>query len=318
MTKVLITGGAGFIASHLTDLLLERGDSVLVIDNFATARRDTLPQRHDNLRLEEDTIANTAFVDRLFDDFHPDVVVHAAASYKDPEDWDEDARTNTVGTANIIRASERTGVDRLVYFQTALCYGLHPDEQPITLSHRLDPSASSYAISKTAGEWYVRLSKLDWISLRLANVYGPRNLSGPLPTFYQRLTDGKSVFVMDTRRDFVYVEDLVAVAMKAIDGGGKRGIYHVSSGSDVSIKELFDATIDAMGITLEQEVDVRPRNPDDAPSILLDPTKTEQDFDWAARTPLEDGVSKAVQYFREHGVSETFTHLKPLDEPVGR
>jgi len=318
MTNVLVTGGAGFIASHITEQLLGRGDSVLVVDNFATARRDTLPRSHDNLRLEENTIADTAFVDRLFDDFRPDVVVHAAASYKDPEDWDEDARTNAVGTANIVQASERTGVGRLVYFQTALCYGLHPDEQPITLSHRLDPSASSYAISKTAGEWYVRLSKLDWISLRLANVYGPRNLSGPLPTFYQRLTEGKSVFVMDTRRDFVYVEDLVAVAMKAIDGGGNKGIYHVSSGSDVSIKELFDATIDAMGVTMDEEVEVRPRNPDDAPSILLDPSKTEHDFAWAARTPLEEGVLKAVQYFRDNGVSETFTHLKPLDEPVGR
>jgi UDP-glucose 4-epimerase len=318
MTNVLVTGGAGFIASHITDRLLERGDSVLVVDNFATARRDTLPQSHDNLRLEEDTIADTAFVDRLFAEFRPDVVVHAAASYKDPEDWAEDARTNALGTANIVQASERTGVGRLVYFQTALCYGLHPDEQPITLSHRLDPSASSYAISKTAGEWYVRLSKLDWISLRLANVYGPRNLSGPLPTFYQRLTEGKSVFVMDTRRDFVYVEDLVAVAMKAIDGGGRQGIYHVSSGSDVSIKELFDATIDAMGVKMDEEVEVRPRNADDAPSILLDPSKTEQDFDWAARTRLENGVAKAVQYFRENGVSETFTHLKALDEPVSR
>src|SRR3954468_9666648 len=292
MTNVLVTGGAGFIASHLTDLLLERGDSVLVVDNFATARRDTLPRNHDNLRLEEHTIADPAVVDGLCDDFRPDVVVHAAASYKDPEDWDEDARTNAVGTANIVQASERAGIGRLVYFQTALCYGLHPDEQPITLSHRLDPSASSYAISKTAGEWYVRLSKLDWISLRLANVYGPRNLSGPLPTFYQRLSEGKSVFVMDTRRDFVFVEDLVSVAMKAIDGGGSSGVYHVSSGTDVSIKELFDATIAAMGIELDGEVEVRPRGEDDAPSILLDPSKTERDFNWAARKSLQDGVAK--------------------------
>ncbi len=317
MTKILVTGGAGFIASHITDRLLERGDSVLVIDNFATARRDTLSD-HPSLRIVEDTIADTDRVDALFDEFRPDVVVHAAAAYKDPEDWDEDARTNAVGTANVVQAAERTEVGRLVYFQTALCYGLHPQEQPITLAHPLDPAASSYAISKTAGEWYVRLSKLDWISLRLANVYGPRNLSGPLPTFFQRLTEGKSVFVMDTRRDFVFVDDLVAVAMKAIDGGGEKGTYHVSSGSDVSIKELFDATINAMGIELDNDVEVRPRNPDDAPSILLDPSKTEQDFDWAARTPLEDGVAKAVEYYRDYGVAETFTHLKQLDDPVGR
>ena len=75
MTNVLVTGGAGFIASHLTELLLERADSVLVVDNFATARRDTLPQSHENLRLEEGTIADTGFVDELFEDFRPEVVV---------------------------------------------------------------------------------------------------------------------------------------------------------------------------------------------------------------------------------------------------
>lgn len=309
MKRILITGGAGFIASHLADQALERGDAVLVIDNFATARRDTLSE-HENLQVEEGTIADTALVDRLFDEFQPSVVVHAAASYKDPEDWDEDARTNALGTANVVQAAERAGVGRFVYFQTALCYGLHPQEQPITLTHPLDPAGSSYAISKTAGEWYVRLSKLNWISLRLANVYGPRNLSGPLPTFFQRLTEGKSVFVMDTRRDFVFVDDLVSVAMKAIDGGGESGVYHVSSGADVSIKELLDATVKAMGIELEGEVEVRPRNPDDAPSILLDPSKTERDFDWSARSDLVDGVAKAVAYYRQHGVTETFTHLK--------
>jgi len=317
MPKILVTGGAGFIASHITERLLERGDEVLVLDTFATARRDTL-QEHENLRFVEHSIADTERVDEIFDEFEPQVVVHAAASYKDPDDWDEDARTNALGTANIVQAAQRVGVSRLVYFQTALCYGLHPHEQPITLGHPLDPKDSSYAISKTAGEWYVRLSTLDWISLRLANVYGPRNLSGPLPTFYQRLTEGKSVFVMDSRRDFVYVDDLVDVALKAVEGGGESGVYHVSSGSDVSIKELFDATIKAMDHRMDGEVEVRPRNPDDAPSILLDPSKTERDFDWKAKTSLEEGVAKAVDYYREHGVAETFTHLKQVDEPVAR
>ena len=321
MTNVLITGGAGFIGSHLTDRLLERGDHVLVIDNFATARRDSLPAAHERLAVVEDTIADEEALRRAFAGFAPEVVVHAAASYKDPDAWAEDSRTNAVGSANVVRAAEAAGVRRLVYFQTALCYGLHPTEQPITLAHPLDPKDSSYAISKTAGEYYVRLSSLDWVSLRLANVYGPRNLSGPLPTFFQRLSTGKSCFVMDTRRDFVFVEDLVSVALKAVDGGGESGAYHVSSGSDVSIKELFDATVAAMGVELDQEVEVRPRNPDDAPSILLDPSKTEHDFGWAAQTPLADGVARAVDYYREYGVEETFTHLKALDatnEPVGR
>jgi UDP-glucose 4-epimerase len=165
--RVLITGGAGFIGSHLTDRLLARGDEVLVIDNFATARHDNLPE-HERLQLIEGTIVDTELVQKAFSEFEPEVVAHAAASYKDPDDWTEDAATNTTGSANVVKASQAAGVRRLVYFQTALCYGLHPLEQPITLDHPLRPEDSSYAISKTAGEYYVRLSGLDWVSLRLA------------------------------------------------------------------------------------------------------------------------------------------------------
>ena len=168
----------------------------------------------------EGTIAEAEVVDKAFDHFEPETVVHAAASYKDPDNWLEDIRTNALGTAHVVRAAERHRVKRLIYFQTALCYGLHPQEQPITLSHPIDSTASSYAISKTAGEQYIALSGLDFISFRLANAYGPRNISGPLPTFYSRLTARKPCFVMDTRRDFIYIDDLIAVVMKAIDGVG--------------------------------------------------------------------------------------------------
>lgn len=311
--KVLITGGAGFIGSHLADRLLERGDEVLVIDNYATARRDSLAPR-DALKVVEGTIVDRALVNDAFSSFAPDVVAHAAASYKDPDEWSEDAATNATGTANVVRAAEAGGVERLVYFQTALCYGLQPLEQPISLDHPLRPEESSYAISKTAGEYYVRLSKLDWVSLRLANAYGPRNVSGPLPTFFHRLTTGKPCFVMDTRRDFVYVQDLIDLVESAVDGHGSRGVYHASSGSDYSIKELFDATVKALSLELEDDVEVRERNPDDAFTILLDPARTQRDFDWAPQTPLEQGVEAAVRYYEEFGIEETYTHLKMAEE----
>src|SRR3954447_17086944 len=128
--KVLITGGAGFIGSHLADRLLARGDEVLVLDNYATGRRDNLEPR-EGLTVEEGTIADPPWVEKAFEGFDPDLAVHAAASSKDPEDWSEDSATNAVGTANIVKASEAAGVGRLIYFQTALCYGLHPLEQPI-------------------------------------------------------------------------------------------------------------------------------------------------------------------------------------------
>jgi UDP-glucose 4-epimerase len=311
--RVLITGGAGFIGSHLANRLLERGDEVLAIDNYATARRDNLSE-HRNLTVVEGTIVDGDVVRSAIDTFSPEVVAHAAASYKDPENWSEDAATNAVGTANVVKAAEATGVTRLVYFQTALCYGLHPLEQPITLDHPLRPDDSSYAISKTAGEHYVRLGGIDWVSLRLANAYGPRNVSGPLPTFYHRLTEGKPVFVMDTRRDFIFVQDLIDLVVMAIDGKGSGGIYHASSGSDYSIKELLEATVKALGIEHDEEVEVRPRGPDDAFTILLDPTRTNDEFGWVPRTPLDEGVQAAIDYYREYGIEETYTHLKLAEE----
>lgn len=310
--KALITGGGGFIGSHLADRLLEQGHSVLIIDNFSTGRRDNLNE-HAQLTLIEGSIADGSLVDDAFDQVTPDVVVHAAASYKDPDAWAEDSRTNAVGTANVVKAAERHAVSRLIYFQTALCYGIAPIEQPITLDHPLRPFDSSYAISKTAGEHYIALSGLDWVSFRLANAYGPRNISGPLPTFFQRLSAGKPCFVMDTRRDFIYVQDLIDVVMKAIDGAGS-GAYHVSSGSDYAIKELFDATIKALDVQLDEDVEVRPRGEDDAFTILLDPSRTKADFDWETSTPLDEGVEEAIRYYQEFGIDQTFTHLKGLDE----
>jgi UDP-glucose 4-epimerase len=308
--KILITGGAGFIGSNLTDRLIAAGHDVLVVDNFSTGRRDNL-KTHPKLQLVELHIAEREALFKVFNSFKPQRVVHAAASYKNPDAWLEDCRTNIEGTANVVQACEATGVERILYYQTALQYGLKPIEQPITLNHPVLSGGSSYAISKTAAKQYLEMSKLDCISFILANAYGPRNISGPLPTFYQRLSEGKACFVMDTRRDFIFIDDLVDVSFKAIvEGKGVKGSYHIASGGDYSIKELFDATLHAMKIKPEKDVEVRPRSPDDAFTILLDPSKTFHDFGWKTTTPLEYGVSKAIQYYAEFGITETFTHLR--------
>lgn len=306
--KVFITGGSGFIGSHLADRLLARGDEVLVIDNFATGRKDNL-KAHPKLKIVEDSICNEKLMNQLMQEFKPDLVVHAAASYKDPNNWVEDALTNVMGTAIVCQAMSKAEVKRIIYFQTALCYGLKPVEQPVTLNHPILPRGSSYAISKTAAEDYVQLSGLDFVTFRLANAYGPRNISGPLPTFFKRLTTNQKCFVMDTRRDFVYIDDMIDCIMHAVDGKG-NGTYHISSGADFSIKELFDATTKALNMDLV--VEVKPRQPDDVFSILLDPSRTENEFGWKARVPLVEGVSKTIHYYNEHGIEETFTHLKEV------
>jgi UDP-glucose 4-epimerase len=306
--RVFITGGAGQIGSTVADLLLDRGDRVLAIDNFATGRRDNLG-RHAELSLVEDTIVDSKSIDRLFSDFKPEVVVHTAASYKDPDDWESDALVNAVGTANIAKACRTHKVSRLIYFQTALCYGTKPLQQPIRLDHPINPTNSSYAISKTAGENYVQLSGVDWVSFRLANVIGPRNVSGPLPIFYARLSRGQKCFVTAARRDFCYAGDLARIVVKAIDGKG-HGTYHFSSGKDLAIKELYDAVVQAMKINDYPEPEIKPLGPDDAPSILLDPSRTLDQFGDITFTPLNEIARLSVERWSLHGVVGGHTHLK--------
>jgi UDP-glucose 4-epimerase len=306
--KVFVTGGSGQVGSTVIDLLLARGDEVLAIDNFATGRRDNLAP-HPHLNLIEGSIVDKGLVDGLVGDFRPAVIVHTAASYKDPDDWQADALTNCVGSANIARSAKGHGVGRLIYFQTALCYGTKPLEQPITLAHPVVPAPNSYAISKTAGERYIEMSGVDWVTFRLANVIGPRNVSGPLPIFFARLKEGKRCFVTEARRDFVAAGDLAAVVLRAADGEG-QGTYHFSSGRDVAIKELYDAVVRAMQLNEYPEPEIRPLAADDARSILLDPSRIFRDFGELAFTPLDAIARAAVARWREHGVEGGYTHLR--------
>jgi UDP-glucose 4-epimerase len=306
--KVLITGGLGQIGSHVAEMLLERGDEVLVVDNLATGRREHLGEQP-RLQVVIDTIADRVLVDRLMGEFSPDVVVHAAASYKDPGDWLNDTLTNCVGGANIVDSSKKHCVKRFVYFQTSLCYGLKPLEQPITLSHPRRPEGSSYAISKTTNELYLELSGLDFVTFRLANVVGPRNVAGPLPIFYQRLKEGKKCFVTKSRRDFVFVKDLAKIVLKACDGIG-QGTYHFSSGKDIAILELYDAVVKALAIKDYPEPEIKDMGHDDVPSILLDPSKTFMDFGEIQFSTIKETVESAIAYYKKHGTLGEYTHLK--------
>ena len=257
----------------------------------------------------EGTISDPALVDELVSEFWPDVLIHTAASYKDPDDWYNDTLTNSVGGANLIRAARERKVGRFIYFQTALCYGVKPLHQPIRLDHPKFPANSSYAISKTTTEDYLEISGLDYVTFRLANVIGPRNVSGPLPIFFQRLSEGKRCFVTTARRDFVFVKDLARTVLKAADGMGS-GAYHFSSGGDVAIKELYDAVVNGMQLATYPEPEIRELGTDDAPSILLDPSRTFADFGEIEFTPLGETVAAAVEYYREFGVHGGYTHLK--------
>lgn len=313
--KIFVSGGCGQVGSHVAEMHLARGDEVLAIDNFETGRRIHLPDADDRLTFVEGSIADRPLIERLMGDFKPDVVIHTAASYKDPDDWYSDMMTNGVGGVNLIQTAKANRVGRFVYFQTALTYGVKPMENPITLNHPKNPGNSSYSISKTTTEDYLELSGLDYVTFRLANVVGPRNVSGPVPIFYERLKSGKRCFVTPARRDFVFVKDLARTVIKAADGTG-HGAYHFSSGTDVAIIELYDAMVSALKLNDYPEPDRRRLGEDDAPSILLDPSRTFADFGEIAFTPLSETVAEAVAYYDAFGVHGGYTHLKH-DEAKG-
>lgn len=316
MSRILITGAAGFIGSHLADRLSDNGHEITGVDNLLTGRLENWPVQHDRVLYSLDITDRQRFYE-LANEVKPELIIHCAASYDDRDLWHRDTDTNVAGAINVAAVAKHHDA-RVVYFQTALCYGNNPYEDgpkehgefwafPLMLSTRIHPE-SSYAISKVAAEQYLRLSGVPLTVFRLANIYGPRNLSGPVPTFYKRLTENQPITVVDSRRDFVYIADLVSLVVQAINNQ-TTGTYHVSTGGDTSIQFLFETVCDAMDRTDAMDAPVIPRGPDDAPTILLDPSKTFETFGWRATTDLDEGISNAIEWYQQHGVEKTFTHL---------
>jgi nucleoside-diphosphate-sugar epimerase len=155
--RILITGGAGCLGSNLIEHYLPKNLEICVIDNFATGKKEVIPEQR-RLKVVEGSIANADLVKKVFLDFVPTHVIHSAAAYKDPNNWLEDSMTNILGAINVARAAMDINVDRFINFQTALCYG-RPSIIPIPVDHSLAPF-TSYGISKTAGESYLIHSEL--------------------------------------------------------------------------------------------------------------------------------------------------------------
>lgn len=306
--RIFITGGAGCLGASLVERFVPDGHQVLVVDNFATGKREVLPEV-EGLRVVEGSIVDGKLVDECFDGFEPTHVIHSAAAYKDPDDWAEDAATNVDGTVNVVKAAERHGVKRLVYFQTALCYG-RPDTVPIPVDHPLRPM-TSYGVSKTAGEGYVAMSDVPWVSLRLANVTGPRLAIGPIPTFYKRLGAGQKCFCTESVRDFLDMEDFLGVMDRVLEDDAPSGVFNVSTGEGHTIEEIFDLVVAHLGVTLDEPVPVVPPGDDDVPAVVLDPIRTTQELGWQARIGFEDTINRMLAWYDAHGVTDVYSHLKP-------
>ncbi len=304
--RLFITGGAGCLGSNLIEHLYSQGGDFCLIDNFATGSREVLPDLP-RLRKVEGSVADPSLLEALFREFAPTHVIHCAAAYKDPEDWATDIETNALGSVNVARTAEAVGVRQIINLQTALCYG-RPKQVPIPVHHPVAPF-TSYGISKTAGEAYLMQSSVPVVSLRLANICGPRLAIGPIPTFYQRLKAGKSCFCSDAVRDFLDMSDFLRLIDQLLAGDPVRGLYNVSTGEGRSILEVFRAVRDYLGLDLPDAPTVAVGE-DDIAQVVLDPEQTRHDLGWEARVAFDEMIQRQLAWYDEHGVGSIFSHLK--------
>jgi UDP-glucose 4-epimerase len=303
--RLLITGGAGCLGSNLIERYFPNGHEICVIDNFATGKCEVIPPQA-GLTVVEGSVADADLVYRTFDEFQPSHVIHSAAAYKDPGDWGEDTQTNVLGSIHVAQAALKVGVTRLINFQTALCYG-RPTTVPIPVEHPTTPF-TSYGISKTAGESYLMQSGLPVVSLRLANICGPRLAIGPIPTFYKRLKAGRSCFCSDTVRDFLDMSDFFHLMDLVLEDSAPTGIFNVSTGKGHSILNVFHTVADCLGIEAP-EVPVLPAGEDDVAQVVLDPALTKKMFDWQAQVDFKQTITNQLAWYDQYGVSDVYSHL---------
>lgn len=304
--RILITGGAGCLGSNLIEHWLPKGCEIFVIDNFATGKREVVPEIS-GLTVKEGSINDEELVSSCFNKFKPDIVIHSAAAYKDPENWIEDTSTNVIGSIQIARAAKTFGVKRLINFQTSLCYG-RPKHLPIFASYPTAPF-TSYGITKTAGEQFMLMSGVPTLSLRIANVTGPRLAIGPIPTFYKRLKAGQNCFCSDTYRDFLDMSDFLNFMDEAIKIDAPSGIFNVASGEAHSIKEIFDLVAEYLGIGA-REVPILPAAADDVPIVSLDASETFKVFGWKAKVSFPETINRQLKWYDKYGISDVYSHLK--------
>jgi UDP-glucose 4-epimerase len=305
--RLLITGGAGSLGSNIIENIGDECEAIVVVDNFATGKRESLPPRN-NVEIVEGSVVDADLLNKVLSSLQPTHVIHSAASYKDPNNWVEDSQTNVIGSINVVRAAEAHAVTRLVNFQTALCYG-RPTQVPIPVTHALQPF-TSYGISKTAGEAFVLNGQVPSVSLRLANVTGPRLAIGPIPAFYKRLKAGEGCSVSTTVRDFIDMTDFISMLKLALKSDAPTGVFNVSTGEGHTISEIFRLVADHLGMPDAQPVAINPPGADDVAEVVLDPTVTTQVFGWSAKVSFEETINKMLHWYDAYGITDVFSHLQ--------
>jgi UDP-glucose 4-epimerase len=308
--RIIVTGGAGFIGSHITDALIEQQHDVLVLDDLTTGRRENVSEAAEFIQAD---IRDANTIEKIFDEFKPNAVSHQAAqtsvsvSTREPI---RDAKINIVGSLNIIAQCVRRGVERLVFASTGgAIYGEVPEGQFAAVDWPPKP-LSPYACSKFAVENYLRCFQnevgINYTILRYANVYGPRQdpygEAGVVAIFINRLLSGQSIQInaRKTRgdsgciRDYVFVSDVVRSNLLALGGEVTVPILNVCTGTPTSTMQL--ATIIEREIGVKAEVGFADRRPGDVECSVLLANQAEL---LAPTVSLDRGIGETVHWFRE-------------------
>jgi len=294
---LLVTGGAGFIGSHIVDAVVDRND-VRVLDSLSTGSRDRLP---DGVRLIEGDIRDQETVEAAMEGV--DVVFHEAAMVSVPESVDRPRACHDVnGTATVtLLEAARANDSRVVFASSAAIYG-HPDGVPIAEDAPKRP-ASPYGLEKITGDYYTRIYAdrygLDTVSLRYFNAYGPRQTggqySGVISTFLEQARSGEPITVEgdgEQTRDFVHVDDIVQANLRAATTDSTGTSYNIGTGSNITIRELAE-TVQRVTDTDSEIVHVDPR-PGDIEQSEADITKASERLGYSPTVTLEDGLSQLV------------------------
>jgi UDP-glucose 4-epimerase len=303
--KVLVTGGAGFIGSHLVDRLVQEGHDVIIVDNLATGKRRNINRAARFYKLD----IQSWRLERVFRNERPNVVMHLAAQMdvrKSVEDPMFDAQVNILGTLNVLQQAVKHGVRKVVFSSSGGAIYGEQEICPAPESHITNP-LSPYGLSKLCGEQYLsyfqRVSGLQVVSLRYANVYGPRQdpegEAGVVAIFIQKLLNSEQAVINGNgrqTRDFVFVEDVVDANL-GVMGQETKGTYNVGTGMETSVNDLFRMLIQHTGSTYK-EVHGPAKKGEQARSVI-DSTKLRQELSWEPKTDLNEGLRKTVDYFRE-------------------
>jgi UDP-glucose 4-epimerase len=308
--RALVTGGAGFIGSHLVDALLERGAEVLVIDDLSTGRRENLEGAlGSGADLIEADVTDAAAISGVINERSPDIAFHLAAqmdvrvSISDPV---FDASVNIGGTINLLEAARRGDVGRVVFASTGgAIYGEGSERNP-----PLDESAeclpdAPYGQSKFAAEGYLslyaRLYGLSTIALRLGNVYGPRQdplgEAGVVAIFCGALLDGRTPKVFgdgEQTRDYVYVADIVEALLAAGDSR-TVGTFNIGTGTETGVLDLGRMIGRACDRPFEPEM--APPRQGEVQRIAIESSRAAEELGWSAKTSLEDGLEQTAKAF---------------------